>query len=199
MFYLNIEEYDIMDEINILFTLKNGDMKQLIQLEFNDTIPTKDYDLAQNRGPSSSAYAYYSTSSGIHGTIKYYYDIKKVLNKKYLIIKFFSLGAESITIEISKNLINLIIIIIIFSGVLLVSIIIGLNSLRKYIRSKRIKASLREDEEIEVHLNNAPNNNEQENNSTDTQNDNESHNTPYDESSNNKNTQKDNIYYEPSS
>lgn len=82
---------------------------------------------------------------------------------------------------------------------MLVSIIIGLNSLRKYIRSKRIKASLREDEEIEVHLNNAPNNNEQENNSTDTQNDNESHNTPYDESSNNKNTQKDNIYYEPSS
>lgn len=88
MFYLNIEEYDIMDEINILFTLKNGDMKQLIQLEFNDTIPTKDYDLAQNRGPSSSAYAYYSTSSGIHGTIKYYYEIKKYYRKNILLLNF---------------------------------------------------------------------------------------------------------------
>ena len=133
MIYLNIEEFEIYSTIHILFNT-DGELKKEIQFEFNDTKPIHDYSLSDKMNfTTQSNYVKQNKK-----TIKYYYDIKKKENKKYLIFKFFNVNAKNIIIENTEiNLmITIVIIISIVFACLVITIIITAFIC---IRKKRIK------------------------------------------------------------
>ena len=86
--YLNTEDFSIGDTVHIQFNAVNGNVNSKIYYQFHYTIPNSTFYPSNSISPTN----YGSTESNILGKItftkKYYYDIKKKEDGKYLIISY---------------------------------------------------------------------------------------------------------------
>ena len=102
--YIDISEYKLNDEIHLVFFVIYGEMDKIIKYGFSDPIPTIDMVLPYETDTTSSEYYCVSEDQGDYVTTKecghkYYYDIKKVENKKYIEIRYTGMTGTSITYE----------------------------------------------------------------------------------------------------
>ena len=126
--YLNTEDFLVGDTVHIQFNAVNGYMNQKIYYQFYFTKPNSTFIPSKSMRATSRA----STETNILGkttiTEKYYYDIKKGEDGKYLIISysgFYSRYANAyLEIEHTRVNWNTVLLIIIFSVVGLIFIII---------------------------------------------------------------------------
>jgi Ca2+/Na+ antiporter len=79
--YLNADNFNKNNKIHILFDACESFVDKEIHYEFSDIIPNDDFIPSISKKPDAKY------SSGI-GYYKYYYDIKKNVSAKYLIIKY---------------------------------------------------------------------------------------------------------------
>ena len=96
--YLNIEEFKEKDTIYILFTSVNGDMKTKIEYGFNDLAP-EDLTMVLDHSMTPSLKAESDTDTVTEYILKYYYDIEKEENKKFLIIRYSDFYGSYLEIE----------------------------------------------------------------------------------------------------
>ena len=88
--YLDAEEFDLKENIHILFMANEGKMDKEINYGFNNTIPTLNVLLPFSKSPTYSE----SFSNDDNYGKKYYYDIEKTENTKYLVIKYKGFQSE---------------------------------------------------------------------------------------------------------
>ena len=94
--YLNTEKYNIGDTIYIQFNCIKGNMNTKIYYEFSNTIPTDPtYCPYRSMEPSTNA----QTSTPLSYTLKYYYNIVKKENLKYLLMRYIEFTGDEIEIE----------------------------------------------------------------------------------------------------
>ena len=94
-FYLNANEFDKNSKIHIQMNSYNGYVDQEIRYDFTDDDPSDSFIPTRKKKPASSA----STSTKVNGKVKkftekYYYEIKKDVSKKYLIVRYFGYRKE---------------------------------------------------------------------------------------------------------
>ena len=123
MVYLNIEEFKEKDTIYILFTSVNGDMKTKIEYGFNDLAP-EDLTMVLDHSMTPSLKAESDTDSVTEYILKYYYDIEKEENKKFLIIRYCDFDGEYLEIENTKVNWARTVLIIVFGSIGLIILII---------------------------------------------------------------------------
>ena len=123
--YLNIQDFGMKETLHILFNAKKGYMNDIIYYDYSDKEP-EDIDMNLTHSMDSTMNAETSNGNDIDYyyrktdyTKKYYYDIEKVENKKFLIIRYSDFNGEYL--EIEHNRFNTIILIII-----IVSCVVGI-------------------------------------------------------------------------
>lgn len=102
--YIDISEYKLNDEIHLVFYVLYGEMDKKIRYGFSDPIPTIDMEFPYEIDTTSSEYYCVSEYEGDDVVAKecghkYYYDIKKVENKRYIYIRYTGMTGTSITYE----------------------------------------------------------------------------------------------------
>ena len=124
MVYLNTEDFLVGDTVHIQFNAVNGYMNPKIYYQFNFTKPNSTFIPSKSMSATSRA----TTETNTIKEKKYYYDIKKGEDGKYLIISysgFYSRYANAyLEIEHTRVNWNTMLIIIIFSVIILIFIII---------------------------------------------------------------------------
>ena len=89
--YLNVDNFNKNNKIHILFYTYNSVVDKEIHYEFSDNIPNDDFKPSISKKPDAKD-STYEEEDYYDGTIgeehKYYYDIKKNVSAKYLIIKY---------------------------------------------------------------------------------------------------------------
>lgn len=100
--YLDAEEFELNENIHILFTAVRGEMDKKIAYGFSDSIPTSTISL-----PNSKSYIFTESFSDDNNDSnygrKYYYDFKKVTNDKYLVMKYTGFKSSSYGSIIIEN------------------------------------------------------------------------------------------------
>ena len=189
-FYLNANDFSKNTKIHIQMNSYNGYVDQEIRYDFTDNEPTDTFIPTSRKMPASSSSS--SSDDDISFTKKYYYEIKKDVSKKYLIVRYFGYRKEisGSYLEIINTYINwgkLWNIICILSILIFLSISLGYKFYTKYCRIKcRKKKSYIEPQ--------TPNDYNPPNNSSDNP---DFNNKNTDENEYNETPQTDNIYYEP--
>ena len=124
--YLNANSFEYNDYIHIVFKANNGQMNNIIYYQFDNDIPTSTFS------PKLSLDTTFSDSSSDddnNNYVKnYYYEIKKSIEKNYLIIKYldFQTSRSYGYLEIENTKFNSSYYIIIIIAVIAVIIIIAL-------------------------------------------------------------------------
>ena len=100
-FYLNANDFDKDSTIHIQFTAKNGAMNREIYYEFSDINPEDFIGPPSNpKSPSSDGRSSSSVNNiEVSYSNKYYYNIKKDMDKNYLFIKYDGFRGNSLKIE----------------------------------------------------------------------------------------------------
>ena len=190
--YLNTEDFLVGDTVHIQFNAVNGYMNQKIYYQFYFTKPNSTFT------PSKSMNATFSTATETNTITKkkYYYDIKKGEDGKYLIISysgFYSRYANAyLEIEHTRVNWNTMLIIIIFSVIILIFIIIFTVIL--IINIKKCKSRNVNNHQPMQPSNIPPSSTTPQNNQTSQPN---QSTTGYDSTTFNNYPQQQNIYYEP--
>ena len=105
--YLNTEDFSVGDTVYIQFNAVNGEMNPIIYYQFYNSKP----NLSFNPSKSMSASNRGNSETNVLGKVtykeKYYYNIKKEENRKYLIISYsdfqgYSFGKSYLEIEHTK-------------------------------------------------------------------------------------------------
>ena len=99
--YIDISKYSQNDVIHFCFIVRNGEMDKLITYGFSDSIPneytlipySKSTTYAEYYCNDNDDYYYYDRECGY----KYYFDIEKKENKKYIWIQFTGYTGTSLT------------------------------------------------------------------------------------------------------
>ena len=108
-FYFNANEFEKNEIIHIQMNAYNGVVAQEIKYDFTDDEPSDSFIATSTKSPSSI----WSTSTTVNEetksfTRKYYYEIKKDVSKKYLIVQYFGYNKriEGSYLEIINTYIN---------------------------------------------------------------------------------------------
>jgi hypothetical protein len=101
--YLDISEYDQNDEMHIVIIVKKGEIDKIIHYGFSDqtSITSNLLSYTADTTSSESFYTKGGKTANPHKSstipaMKYYYDIKKVENAKYLLIQCTGFTGSSI-------------------------------------------------------------------------------------------------------
>ena len=98
--YLNIEDFQLKDTIYILFNVVNGAMTTRIEYGYDDLAPEDlNIYLEHKMVPTMNAESQTDTFTEHTYTLKYYYDIEKEENKKFLIIRYSDFYGSYLEIE----------------------------------------------------------------------------------------------------
>ena len=108
-FYLNANEFSKNTKIHIQMNSYNGYVDQEIRYDFTDNEPTDKFTPTRTKMPASSWSSATTVNNKVKSfTEKYYYEIKKDVSKKYLIVRYFGYRKEisSSYLEIINTYIN---------------------------------------------------------------------------------------------
>ena len=140
MVYLNIEEFKEKDTIYILFTAVDGGMKTEIEYGYNDLTP-KDLTMILDHSMTPSLSAESESYNLADNTLKYYYDIEKEENKKFLIIRYYDFDGDYLEIEHTRvNWLKAILIIVFGSIGLIILIIVVIYLIIRCIRKRKLNS-----------------------------------------------------------
>lgn len=140
--YIDVSKYGQNDVIHFVFIVKNGQMDKSITFGFSDSIPTVSTPRPYTKSTTSTeSYCtdnddyYYESECGY----KYYYDIEKKENKKYIVIEFTGFTGTSLTYNfMSMSSITFYIIFGVVIFVICVIIIVVFNIRRRRAKSTTI-------------------------------------------------------------
>ena len=123
--YLNIEDFQLKDTIYILFNVVNGAMATRIEYGYDDLAPEDlNIYLEHTMVPTMNAESQTDTFTEHTYTLKYYYDIEKEENKKFLIIRYCDFDGEYLEIENTKVNWARTVLIIVFGSIGIIILII---------------------------------------------------------------------------
>ena len=88
LIYLNVEDFEVGDTIHIRFKTVNGKMNLKIYYQFYYIIPNSTFYPSKSMGASSHIVYQSEVLGRVTKTEKYYYEIKKKEDGKYLIIEY---------------------------------------------------------------------------------------------------------------
>ena len=88
--YLNADEFGKNDKIHFQMNAYNSHVDSLLRYDFTDEEPSDSFKATSTINPTSFWRSSISDDDEVISfTDKYYYDIKKTVSKKYLVVQYF--------------------------------------------------------------------------------------------------------------